>query len=245
MKAVILAAGVGSRLAPLTDDQPKALVPVLGRSLLFRQLDFLAAAGIPSEDVAIVGGYRLDQLTKRVSEAGYRCAIVNNDKFDTWNNFYSVLVAEAALRGHDFLQLDGDTVLDANVLPRMIAAPGDGLLAVDTCANLDAEAMKVQLAGGKTGRLVAVSKKLHAADCAGEYIGVIKVSAAAAPAYFAELAQLPNEGLTNEYYEHAIHRLSQRNAATWGIVDVGDCRVLEIDDLDDLARAEAILAQDR
>ena len=43
MKAVILAAGVGSRLAPLTNDQPKALVPVAGRSMLFRQLDRLAA----------------------------------------------------------------------------------------------------------------------------------------------------------------------------------------------------------
>ena len=55
MKAVILAAGVGSRLAPLTNDRPKVLVPVLGRSLLFRQLDWLAAAGIASEDVVVVG----------------------------------------------------------------------------------------------------------------------------------------------------------------------------------------------
>jgi NDP-sugar pyrophosphorylase family protein len=45
MKAIILAAGMGSRLAPLTDDRPKVLVPVLGRPILFRQLDHLTAAG--------------------------------------------------------------------------------------------------------------------------------------------------------------------------------------------------------
>lgn len=48
MKTVILAAGVGSRLAPLTNDRPKVLVPIDGRPILFRQLDLLAAAGIPS-----------------------------------------------------------------------------------------------------------------------------------------------------------------------------------------------------
>lgn len=240
MKAVILAAGVGSRLAPLTDGQPKALVPVHGRPLLFRQLDHLANAGIASKDVVIVGGYLLDQLTARVREGGYSCTVIHNDRFDQWNNFYSVLVVEPALRGHDFLQLDGDTVLDDLILPRMISAPGSGLLAVDTRASLDTEAMKVQL---QDGRIFAVDKRLPASDCVGEYIGVIKITAEAAPAYFAELAQLPREGLTNEYYEHAIHRLSQRRAARFDIVDVGDCRVLEIDDHDDLARAEAVLAQ--
>ena len=54
MKAVILAAGVGSRLAPLTNDRPKVLVEVLGKPIIFRQLDHLAAAGIASKDVVVV-----------------------------------------------------------------------------------------------------------------------------------------------------------------------------------------------
>jgi choline kinase len=240
MKAVILAAGVGSRLAPLTNDVPKVLVPVLGRSLLFRQLDHLANAGIRSEDVVIVGGYRIDQLHKQLAEGGYKASVIVNDKYQEWTNFYSVLVAESALRGHGFLQLDGDTLLDDKILPKMISASGDGLFAVDTRANLDTEAMKVQQVDG---RMTAVSKQLDPAKCAGEYIGVIKISAALSLDYFTELARLAEEGITHEYYEYAVNRLMSRGDRRFAIVDVGDCRVLEIDDLADLRRAEQVLAE--
>ncbi len=238
MKAVILAAGVGSRLAPLTNDKPKALVPVAGRSLLFRQLDWLEQAGVSSQDVIVVGGYLIEQLRSQIAAGGFRCTTILNEKFDTWGNYYSVLAAEQYLRGHDFLQLDGDTVLDGKILPKLIAAPGDALLAVDTSANLDHEAMKVEL---RDGHMIAVDKKLDPARCAGEYIGVTKISARASNAYLDELASLTTAGLTHEYYEHAYHRLCQRGALQFDIVDVSDCTVMEIDDLADLSRAEAAL----
>ena len=242
MKAVILAAGIGSRLAPLTHDRPKVLVEILGRSFLFRQLDLLTRAGIPSRDVVIVGGYRVDRVREELARGGYECAVVVNERYEAWNNFYSLLVAEPALAGEDFLQLDGDVVLDEQLLPRMLAAPGAALLAVDRRDELDEETMKVQLAGG---RVVAIAKPLDPARCAGEYIGVAKLSAAAARAVFAELAKFPAEGLVHEYYEHAFHRLSASGRVPFGIVDVHDCTVLEIDNAEDLRRAEALLARTR
>ena len=240
MKAVILAAGVGSRLAPLTNDRPKVLVEVLGRSFLHRQLELLAAAGIPSADVVVVGGYRIDRL--REALAGTDATVVVNDKYEPWNNFYSVLVAEPALRGHDFLQLDGDTILDAKLLPRLLAAPGEAVLAVDCRDELDDETMKAQVAPGTT-RLMAVSKKLAPASCAGEYIGVTKLSAGAAQRVFAELARFPDENLTHEYYEFAFDRLAKGGEVAFSIVDVHDCTVLEIDNVADLQRAEQLLRQ--
>jgi len=242
MKAVILAAGVGSRLAPLTDDRPKVLVEVLGRSFLFRQLDHLTRAGIATRDVVIVGGYRIDRLREALAAGGYDCTLVVNDRYEPWNNFYSLLVAQPALAGHDFLQLDGDVVLDDRLLPRLIAAPGDAVLAVDLRDELDSETMKVQLEGR---RVVAISKQLDPARCAGEYIGVTKLSASAATAVFAELALFPAEGLTHEYYDHAFHRLTSSGRVPFGIVDVHDCTVLEIDDVEDLRRAEVLMAQTR
>jgi choline kinase len=231
---------VGSRLAPLTNDRPKVLVPVLGRSLLFRQLDWLAAAGIASDDVVVVGGYRIDQLERELREGGFRCKVVLNEKYEPWGNFYSVLVAEPYLRGHDFLQLDGDVILDDKILPRLIAAPGEALLATDTSAELDDDAMKVEMRGNQ---VYALDKKLDASKCIGEYIGVTKLSAAAGAAVFRELAKFPAEKLTHEYYDHSYHRLTQRGEVPFGIVRVDDCRVLEIDDHTDLKRAEAVLAQ--
>jgi len=272
MKAVILAAGVGSRLAPVTNTRPKALVEVAGKPMLFRQLDHLAQAGIAASDIVVVGGYLIEVLREQL--AGYDCKLVLNEMYEPWGNFYSLLVAKPHLVGHEFLQLDGDTVLDGKILPKMIAAPGEALLATDTSVTLDAEAMKVQMAGRSGGaqrrptgnpagspgepagaasedrpanidreRVVAVSKQLDPSACIGEYIGVTKLSAAAGSAVFEELGRLQAEGITHEYYEHAYHRLTARGDVPFGIVDVRDCTVLEIDDHDDLARAEAALQQ--
>jgi L-glutamine-phosphate cytidylyltransferase len=241
MKAVILAAGVGSRLAPLTNDRPKALVDILGRSFLFRQLDWLAAAGIPSRDVVVVGGYRIDALKRALASAGFECSLVLNEKYEPWGNFFSLQVAESHVHGHDFLQLDGDVIFDGKLLPLVIGAPGEAVLATDCRAQLDSETMKVQLRPDRSS-VLAVDKKLDPTACAGEYIGVTKLSAAAGRAVFRELAKFPAEGLTHEYYEHAYHRLSGRGELPFQIVDVADCTVLEVDNQADLVRAEAALS---
>src|SRR3954463_4880298 len=110
MKPVILAAGVGSRLAPLTNDRPKVLVPVDGRPILFPQLDLLAAAGVPSDQVVVVGGYRIDMLRSELAKAGFRCKVVMNEKYEPWGNFFSLLCAANELRGHEFMQFDGDVI---------------------------------------------------------------------------------------------------------------------------------------
>jgi len=242
MKAVILAAGVGSRLAPLTNDRPKVLVEVLGTPIIFRQLDHLAKAGIPSRDVVVVGGYRIDALKSALTSAGYECQIVLNEKYEPWGNFFSLQVAEPLLRGHAFLQLDGDVIMDDKILPRMIAAPGEALLATDPTAELDDDAMKVQMRPG-TDHVIALDKKLDPSKCIGEYIGVTKLSAAAGAAVFRELALFPSRGLTHEYYDHSYHLLSQRNEVPFGIVDIRDCTVLEIDDRVDLERVERKLRE--
>src|SRR5665647_1950765 len=98
--------------------------------------------------------------------------------------------------------------------------------------------MKVELAGD---RVRAISKKLDPASCAGEYIGVTRLAAAAAEKIFTDLAKFPAEALTHEYYEHAYHRLTGSGAVPFGIVDVHDCTVLEIDTVEDLRRAEVLL----
>lgn len=239
MKAVILAAGVGSRLKDETKDKPKALVDLNGRCLLFRQLDRLAAAGIASDDVIVVGGYRIEQLEAALRDNGFACKVVFNEQYEPWGNFYSVLVAERELRGHAFLQLDGDVVLDEKILPALLAAPGEALLVTDPAAVLDDDAMKVQL--DDHGIVVGLDKvKVDITKCVGEYIGVTKLSAAAGEAVFRELSKFKDDGLLHEYYDHSYERLSRRGEVPFGVFMLSaEMPWREIDDDADLRDARA------
>src|SRR4029079_9900802 len=147
MKAVLLAAGMGSLLLPLTAELPKPLVPVGGRPLLLRTIDRLAAAGIRGRDVIVVGGYREDVLRRTLAEAGLATQVVTNPRYADWNNFWSLYVAHEAVGGDDFLRIDGDLLIDDQLLRRLLAAPGPGAVAVDVSPEADPEAMKVAVSG--------------------------------------------------------------------------------------------------
>ena len=100
MIGLVLAAGAGSRLAPLTDDLPKTLLPVLGeRSILELTLGNLASAGI--ERVVVVVGFAAGQIRDRVPDLQARCGVevelVVNDRAQTWNNAYSLWCAREHL----------------------------------------------------------------------------------------------------------------------------------------------------
>jgi choline kinase len=241
MKAVILAAGKGTRLAPLTDDLPKPMVEVAGRPLLLRTIDRLRTVGIAGSDVIVVTGYRQEAIRARLDKDGLgACQTVFNPHWDDWNNNYSLLVASKAVGGDDVLQIDGDVLFDANVIPRMLAAPGPGCMSIDVRDDLDAETMKVEADGD--GRIRRVSKTLDPKTAAGEYIGLSRLDAPLARLVFDEIGRFPELSLTHEYYEHAYHRLAGRGEGTFRVVDVHDCVTTEIDDLADLRRAEGLLA---
>jgi choline kinase len=237
VKAVILAAGRGTRLAPLTDDRPKPLVPVKGRPLLLRTLERLADAGIRGRDVIIVTGYREDVLAQVVAGGGFTPTLVSNPHFHDWQNFYSLAVARAAVGDDGFLEVDGDVLFDGRLLPRVLSAPGPGVLAVDVRPDLEAETMKVTIEGGV---ITAVSKGLPPERSHGEYIGVSRFDPPLAREVFEELERLAREGLHGEYYEGALDRLARRGRGPLRPVDVSDCSAIEIDDAHDLARAEAL-----
>src|SRR5687767_12917090 len=93
VKAIILAAGSGSRLAPLTDDRPKCLVPVKGTPMLAWQVRALRAAGV--SDISVVAGYRADQIEHEATQLGLRTYL--NPRYDVTNMVYSLFCAADAL----------------------------------------------------------------------------------------------------------------------------------------------------
>ena len=110
MNAIILAAGMGTRLRPLTNDRPKCLVAVNGVPMVERQIQFLKEKGIA--DITLISGYKAEALNYLKDK--YGVDIVFNDRFETCNNINSLYIVRD--RFHDTYVLEGDVYMDKNVL---------------------------------------------------------------------------------------------------------------------------------
>ena len=114
MNAIILAAGMGTRLRPLTNEIPKCLVKVQGVPMVERQIEFLLDAGI--RDITLVSGYKAEKLNFYQDKYGVN--IVFNEKFDTCNNIYSLY--KVLDRFGDTWVIEGDVFMNKNCFTRNI-----------------------------------------------------------------------------------------------------------------------------
>lgn len=239
-QAVILAAGTGTRLRPLTLDTPKCLLDVGGKTILSRQLDRIAAAGI--DRVIIVTGYlsdRVEEHLKRYPPA-LEVALAPNPDYATTGNCMSVLAARPQVTGKGIVLCDGDVVLQGDPLDRLVQGTGPCGLLLDTETRLGEEEMKAQV--DEKGAVRRLSKQVNPADAAGESIGVQKVGGPALPILWATLDAMRESGETGGYYEDAFQRMMQAGV-TFNTVSIGHHEWTEIDDLADLEDARARFAR--
>lgn len=110
MRAILLAAGMGTRLRPLTLKTPKSLIEVNGKALLERQIEFLKEKGI--NDIIIVTGY-LNEKFEYLKEK-YSLKLIFNDKYDIYNNIYSMYLVRDYLS--DAYVIDADVYINRNFI---------------------------------------------------------------------------------------------------------------------------------
>lgn len=123
MRLIVLAAGSGTRLRPLTDDRPKCLVEVAGRTLLEWQIEAAARVGI--QDVVVVGGHRAERLD------GSGVRVVLNPAFETTNMVQSLFRARDFF-GDGFIASYGDIAYSVDVLRELVGNAAPIGVAVDT-----------------------------------------------------------------------------------------------------------------
>ena len=238
MQGVVLAAGMGSRLHPLTADLPKTLLEVAGeKTILDLALENLRSVGV--EEVSVVTGFAAARIEERFPawerRLGLRLRSIANDKALVWNNCYSLWLAADVLRG-GALVVNGDTVHPASVEQELLAAPESGVvLAVDARKRLAEEEMKVEVEGD---RVVRISKLLDPGSAFGEYIGVTRVDADAAPALVDALEAVWRRD-TTLYYEDGYQELSDRGGPVLAHA-LAPADWVEVDDHADLARAREV-----
>ena len=170
MKAIILSAGQGRRLLPLTERAPKCMLPVRAKPLIGWQIDALFQSGI--DDVTVVIGFGAEAVEAGLA-ARYgprRVRTLYNPFFALTDNLVSCWVARTEME-KEFLLLNGDTLFAPGVLARLLAAPEHPItLAVSSKERYDEDDMKVIRDGE---RLLQVGKKLPLDRVDAESIGMM------------------------------------------------------------------------
>jgi choline kinase len=234
--AVILCAGVGSRLRPLTDDRPKALVDVAGKTILARAVERLAEAGV--REIVVATGYRPDALERALSGSPLHVVFCHNPDYERTQNAVSLLLCERAVAGRSFFKLDGDVLFRPELLGRLSASRGDIVAAVERRTDLGAEEMKVLV--GDDRRITAFGKHLDPKHAFGESIGIELVAARATRRLFDALSRARDSGEQHLYYEDIYGRLLGAGVDV-RMVDVTDLAWTEIDTPEDLLVARGMV----
>ncbi len=237
-RAVILAAGRGERLRPLTDDRPKCLVPIAGRTLIEWQLDALRSCGIA--DVAVVTGYRGGML------GAYPVTCLHNPQWARSNMVVSLLRARRWLRAGPCIVAYGDVAYHPDVVDTLLRAPHEIAMTYDVCWRAlwetrfacprdDAESLRID--AGRVVEIGAPVPDLAAVD--GQFMGLLKLEPAGWRRIERWLARLADDALSRLQTTQLLQHLIAAGVQVGALPVAG--RWCELDSAGDLAIYEALL----
>ncbi|MDB5682900.1 MAG: phosphocholine cytidylyltransferase family protein [Sphingomonas bacterium] len=239
-KAIILSAGKGSRLYPYTEDRPKCLLELSGRTLLEWQLDALHACGI--SEMVVVTGFHHDMVAQVIAARGQdrgRVRTLFNPFYHVADNLGSVWMARGEF-DRDVLLLNGDTLVSPALVDRVLAS-GDGAITVtvDIKDSYDADDMKVLREGD---RLLRIGKLLAAHECNAESIGLLAFRGEGGGIFVEAVERIMHtpEG-TASWYLRVIDGIAETGVV--GTVSIEGERWQEVDYLTDLEAARTLTAE--
>ena len=205
MKAIILAAGRGTRLDGAAV-KPKCLVEVGGVTLLRRQLDTLKSVGL--NDIVIVIGFGGDSIRKECGNDDI--TFVENVRFAETSSLYSLSLAREHLTG-GFVVLNCDVLFHPQMLSNLLASSSDNALLLsdaDKVNPMGDEEMKVKL---RDGLVIDIAKTLDPLEADGENVGIVKFSAAGATALVGYMDQLIANGGGKDWAPRAFREFAQHH----------------------------------
>jgi NDP-sugar pyrophosphorylase family protein len=236
--AVILAAGMGTRLGKITATRPKPLTPVHGTSILHNCLSQLSAAGV--RHAVLVVGYLQDAIRAAVGDefAGMTIEYIVSDVYATTGSAYSLWLARDVLTSGDVLLLEGDVYFEGAVLDQLLKHKGD-VAAVDRFESF----MSGSAAVVASNAVVEIRTGQNPASAGGLFktINIYRVERTTStdiivPALDGEIAQ----GRVKGFLEQVLSGLIAQGALQLQAADCQGLRWMEIDDARDLAHAEEI-----
>lgn len=238
IKAIILAAGVGSRIRPLTDNCPKSLLKVGDYTILEMMITHIQDCGI--NEVVFVLGYLEEQIKEYVkTNFPYLNAhFVINNRYAETNTGFSLMLTEGLIEESSFIKFDADVVFDKEILKKLINYEHENCLCIDRNIHLDAEEIKVIIDG--ENKVLKASKTVNPKDAIGESIGIEKIDGKTAKLLFSELKTMMEDKQNHQkYYESAYERLIEKKVP-FHALEISELKWVEIDTREDLIEAESI-----
>jgi choline kinase len=238
-KAIILDAGEGKRLRPLTENLPKCLIKIGNKTILEHQIFSLMDCGI--RELVLVIGYGSSMILKKLEESSFdlETKYVRNPIYYKTNTVYSLWLARNEM-DTDFLYLNGDVFFHKGVLKRLIDAKHDTCLAIDMKRKIGEEEVKVKIA---ESLVKDIGKEIEPLIANGEFVGVAKFSKEINVVFKKRLDEVVKEGKLNAFFELSVQRML--NDCDVYAVDVSDLPCIEIDTYNDLEEARNIFPKIR
>ena len=250
MIGVILSAGMGTRLMPLTKDIPKPLLEVNGMTLLERMMKNLMNENI-KEFIVIVGYNKekaIDLAPKLEEKYSININILENEKYDVTNTSVSTYIASKYIEENqedDFILINGDNVVDPKIITRIAERENTSLI-VDNFKELNEESFKLIIENetfneDKTianGSIKEIGKWIDIDSSTGEFIGVSKVSKKDLSKFNEILEDLMEDDKQN-YYDFAYKTLSKITPIDYVLTN--GLKWTEIDDHNDWNQAQKLI----
>ncbi len=238
MKVIILSAGQGKRLLPLTAKIPKCLLEIQGKTLIEWQIDELHKCGI--DQITVVTGYGSDKVEALLQQSYGSQSIKTyyNRDYATTDNLVSCWKVRDKMNG-DFILLNGDTLFEAAVLKILLAAPANPVTVTINHKDVyDADDMKVSLA---EKRLIKVGKDIPAGEIHGESIGMILFRGEGPMIFSKELDEAVNEpNSSRRWYLSVIDDIAGKKAVL--TCSIGGLQWCEVDYPEDLKKADRVVS---
>jgi choline kinase len=233
MKAVILAAGRGTRIESVTHGVPKCLLHFGRRTILDHQIESLWSAGVSR--IAIVVGHQgqriVDHVYDTYADAGDLFEFIWNPDFQTTNNIHSLWLARDWVESGDFVCLNADVLFHSAILPPALHLHAPVSMIVDP--EWRDETMKVTIRGGY---VVRMSKAIPRLEYSATYIGITAFSRPIVPILFDEIESMLAGGQSQQFFNAAVQNLVHRGLHV-GFSGTFGLPWAEVDDPEDLKYA--------
>ena len=241
MKAVILAAGQGTRLRPLTNRVPKCLVRLHGKPIMQRQLESLDGAGF--RECVVVVGYRGDQVEYQFGPRfrNLEMTYVNNERYEETNNLYSLWLARNLL-DDDILLMESDLIFEDGLMNDLAQRTYPDIAVVDWFRpTMDGTVILAQEGLAESMALKSQQSEDFDYRYALKTVNIYSLSRETMVRRFLpELDRYVREGATNMFYEAVFSDLVSQGKLKMAVHVTGDRKWTEVDTVDDLREAEAM-----